>query len=159
MHSKKDYEELMLKILNPLKPYYSEGKAYLNIGNTAAVYRDKAAWIEGFSRPLWALAPYYARPESKDKDFAEIYLEGLKNGTNPFHREYWGEISDYDQVIVEMAAMGLALVLAPDTFFYPMSEQEQKNFAAWLYTINDHKYPDNNWVMFQVIVNLSLIHI
>ncbi len=156
MHSKKDYEDLMLKILNPLKPYYSEGKAYLNIGSTAAVYRDKAAWIEGFSRPLWALAPYYAHPENKDDSFAKIYLEGLKNGTNPFHREYWGEICDYDQVIVEMAAMGLALILAPDTFFYSMNEQEQRNFASWLYTINDHKYPENNWVMFQVIVNIGL---
>ncbi len=157
MHSKKDYEDLLMKILNPVKPYYSQGKAYLVLGDTAATYRDKAAWIEGFSRPLWGLAPYYANPEeAKNKEFADIYTEGFKNGTNPFHREYWGEISDYDQVIVEMAAMGLALLLAPETFFAPLSDEEKGNLASWLYTINDHKYPDNNWVLFQVIVNIGL---
>lgn len=156
MHTKKDYEDLMMKILNPIKPHFSEGRAYVRLGDTGACFRDKAAWIEGFSRPLWALAPYYACPEGKDMEFAKIYCDGFKNGTNPFHPEYWGEISDFDQVIVEMAAMGLALLIAPDTFFYPLSEEEQKNLAAWLYTINDHKYPDNNWVMFQVMVNIGL---
>lgn len=156
LQSKSDYEKLMLKILNPIKPYYSEGKAYLKLGAGGACYTEKASWIEGFSRPLWALAPYYAQPEGKDKSFAEIYCEGFKNGSNPFCPEYWGEIRDYDQVIVEMAAMGLALLLAPDTFFYSLGEDEQKNLASWLYTINDHKYPDNNWVMFEVIVNCGL---
>lgn len=156
MHTKKDYEDLMLKILNPLKPFYSEGKAYLNIGNTSAIYTDKIAQVEGFARPLWALAPYYAEPTQKEQTFADIYREGFKNGTNPFHREYWGEVDDYSQVLVEMAAMGFALILAPDTFFAPLSEQEKKNLAQWLYTINDHKYYDNNWVMFQLLVNIGL---
>lgn len=157
MYGKKDYEELLFNILNPLKDYYSEGKAYLKLGNTGACYCERAAQIEGFSRPLWALAPYYAcENEQTDDFFAGLYSRGFANGANPFHREYWGEISDYDQIIVEMAAMGLALLLAPEKLFYPLKEEEQKNIAAWLYTINDHKYPDNNWVLFQLIVNIGL---
>lgn len=156
MQTKKDYEQLLHKILNPVKPFYSEGKAYLDLGDFDAVYSKKIAGIEGFSRPLWGLAPYFADGKKNDEEFAKIYREGLKNGTNPFHPEYWGELTDCSQVMVEMAAMGLALLIAPETFFYPLSEKEQKNLASWLYTINDHTCWSNNWVMFQVIVNIGL---
>ncbi|MBQ7794432.1 MAG: DUF2264 domain-containing protein [Clostridia bacterium] len=156
MHTKKDYEQLMMKLLNPLKPYYSYSNAYLKVGNTSALYRDKAALIEGFARPLWALAPYYADQRNKDDEFAKIYREGFKNGTNPFHPDYWGELPDYDQVMVEMAPMGLALLLAPETFFNPLSDEEKRNLAEWLYAINDHPKGTNNWIMFQVLVNIGL---
>ncbi len=157
MMTKRDYEDLMLQILNPVKPYYSDGKAYLNLGPHTSVYGKKIAGIEGFARPLWALAAYYAGgEEGKDNTFAKIYREGFTNGTNPFHPEYWGEVSDYEQTMVEMAAMGYALLLAPDTFFYPLDEESKKNLAEWLYTINDHEVYPNNWELFKVIVNIGL---
>lgn len=158
MNTKKDYEELLLKILTPIKSRFSEGCAYIDFGATSAHYRERAKRIEGFSRPLWGLAPYYACKGETDKDysFSELYQKGFANGTNPFSSEYWGEINDYDQIIVEMAAMGLALILAPDEFFYPLSEKEQANLADWLYTINTHIAVNNNWRLFAVIVNCGL---
>ena len=157
MMTKRDYEELMLKILNPVKPYYSDGKAYLNLGPHTSIYGEKIAGIEGFARPLWALAAYYAGgEEGKDNTFARIYREGFTNGTNPFHPEYWGEVSDREQTLVEMAAMGYALLLAPHTFFYPLDEAAKKNLAEWLYTINDHEVVPNNWELFKVVVNIGL---
>lgn len=157
MMTKRDYEDLMLKILNPVKPYYSDGKAYLNLGPHTSIYGKKIAGIEGFSRPLWALAAYYAGgEEGKDNSFAKIYREGFTNATNPFHPEYWGEVSDKEQTLVEMAAMGYALLLAPNTFFYPLDEESKKNLAEWLYTINDHEVVPNNWELFKVVVNIGL---
>ena len=157
MKTKQDYENLLLNILNPLKSYFSEGKAYIDIGATSAHYSEHLKRIESFSRPLWGLAPYYScKNEQKDYSFAEIYRNGFSNGTNPYSPEYWGKVSDYDQTIVEMAAMGLSLILAPDTFFYPLSEAEQNNFAQWLYTINFLKVPNNNWRLFAVLVNCGL---
>lgn len=157
MITKRDYENLMFKLLNPIKPYYSEGKAYLVLGPHTAVYGKKIAGIEGFARPLWALAAYYAGgEEGKDNSFAKIYREGFTNGPNPFHPEYWGEVSDLEQTLVEMAAMGYALLLAPDTFFYPLDEEAKKNLAEWLYTINDHEVVPNNWELFKVVVNIGL---
>ena len=38
LHTKKDFQDLMLSILEPLKPYYSEGKARLQLGRTMAHY-------------------------------------------------------------------------------------------------------------------------
>ncbi len=157
MMTKRDYEDLMLKLLNPVKPYYTDGKAYLNLGPYNSSYGKKIAGIEGFSRPLWALAAYYADgEEGKDNSFAKIYREGFTNGTNPFHPEYWGEVSDKEQTLVEMAAMGYALLLAPDTFFCPLDEEVKKNLAEWLCTINDHEVFPNNWELFKVVVNIGL---
>ena len=155
--TKKDYEKVLLDILSPLKSHLSEGKAYIDIGATSAHYREQAKRIESFSRPLWGLAPYYAcKKEQKDDSFAKIYREGFSNGTNPSSSEYWGEISDFDQTIVEMAAMGLCLIIAPDTFFFGLSETEQNNLAKWLYEINFHKTGNNNWRLFAVMVNCGL---
>ena len=36
LHSKKDFQDCMLSILEPLKPYYSEEKARLTLGVTMA---------------------------------------------------------------------------------------------------------------------------
>lgn len=33
----------------------------------------------------------------------KIYLQGIKNGTNPQHEEYWGKVGDYDQRLVKMS--------------------------------------------------------
>ena len=86
LHSKEDFRELMFAILNPLKPYYSENKARLQLGVTMAHYDINATWMEAFSRPLWALVPYWAgggrETEKGDgtgqfESFAEIYRKGL----------------------------------------------------------------------------------
>ena len=59
LHSKKDFQDCMLSILEPLKPYYSEEKARLTLGVTMAHYDIGATWMEAFSRPLWGLAVSY----------------------------------------------------------------------------------------------------
>ena len=156
MHTKKDYEKLMKDILNPIKNYYTPDKAYLKLSRSAQVYPEKTARIEAFMRPLWALGPYYAGRCEKDMDFARIYQEGFKNGANPFSPAYWGEITANDQIMVEMAALGLALMVAPNVFFEPLAKKDKENLAAWLYTINDHEIMTNNWVMFSVMVNMGL---
>ena len=72
LQNKKDFQQLLLKLLNPLKPYYSEGRARLNLGVTMAHYDQNAAWMEAFSRPLWGLVPFWAGGGS-DEGFEEIY--------------------------------------------------------------------------------------
>ena len=47
--SKKDFQELLLSIVEPLKPYYSEEKARLLLGVTATNYDRKAETMEAFS--------------------------------------------------------------------------------------------------------------
>ena len=78
LNTRQDFADLMLTILKPLKPYYSTGKARLNIGCTSAHYPDESAWMEGFSRPLWGLAAFWAGGGSDDT-FEKIYTLRLRN--------------------------------------------------------------------------------
>ena len=52
LHSKKDFQDCMLSILEPLKPYYSEEKARLTLGVTMAHYDIGATWMEDISRHI-----------------------------------------------------------------------------------------------------------
>lgn len=155
INSRQDMEELLLSILNPIKPFYSNEKAFLKLGVTSAHFPDESAWIEGFSRPLWGLAPFWAGG-GRDAGFEEIYRKGFSAGTNPESEEYWGKCCDYDQRLVEMAAMGYAMLLAPEQIWEPLSKEEKERLADWLNEINRNKCCDCNWRFFQIIVNIAL---
>ena len=45
--------DIVLQILEPLKPFYSEGKARVQIGETSAHYENDSVPMEAFARPLW----------------------------------------------------------------------------------------------------------
>ncbi len=153
LKSREDLVEAVQQILSPLKPYYSKGSALLEIGQTGTSYSDSIAGMEGFSRVLWGLVPLLAGGE--ESDVWDICLQGIKNGTNPSHEEYWGEISDFDQRAVEMAAFGYALAFIPERIWEPLNDQEKENLFAWLNQINRVNVYDCNWLFFPVLVNLG----
>ena len=98
LHSKKDFQDCMLSILEPLKPYYSEEKARLTLGVTMAHYDIGATWMEAFSRPLWGLVPFWAGGGS-EPEFEEIYRKGLTAGTDEKNPEYWGECTTSGRLV------------------------------------------------------------
>ncbi len=154
LKSKKDIVEALKQICDPVRPFYSKDYAQIHLGNTSAAYPDSVAEMEGFSRLLWGLVPMLAGGE--DYEMWDFHFEGIKNGTNPSHEAYWGEINDYDQRIVEMAALGVALAIIPDKIWNPLNIQERDNLAGWLRQINDHPVHDCNWIFFRVLVNMGL---
>ena len=155
LNSKKDFQELLFAMLNPLIPYYSQEKAELVLGVTATTYDHHAIGLEAFSRPLWGLAPFWAGGGSNPQ-FEEIYQKGLAAGTNPQGKEYWGGFRNFDQRFVEMAAIAYSLILVPEKVWEPLSEKEKEQLATWLYGINEYDLPICNWVLFAVLVNIAL---
>ena len=155
LSSKKDFQELLLELINPLLPYYSEEKAELILGVTATNYDQKAIRLEAFSRPLWGLVPFWAGG-GESAEFEEIYPKGLAAGTNPKSKEYWDGFHNSDQRFVEMAAISYALILTPDKVWEPLNEEEKENLCNWLYGINEYELPVCNWRMFAVLVNVAL---
>ena len=125
---KEDFRELLMELLNPLLPYYSEGGAELILGVTATNYDQKAIRLEAFSRPLWGLVPYWAGGGSAP-EFEQIYQKGLANGTDPESEEYWGGFHAFDQRFVEMAAISYGLILVPEKLWDPLSEQAKDNLV------------------------------
>lgn len=159
LHSKQDFQNLMLSILEPLKPYYSENGARLQLGITMAHYDAQAAWMEAFSRPLWGLVPYWAgggTEQGAAQSFAEIYRRGLAAGADEKNPEYWGECGSFDQRFVEMAAISYGIMFAPEVVWEPLSEQEKENLSGYLNKINEHPLPVCNWILFAVLVNIAL---
>ena len=155
LQTKADFTALMHKFLDPLKPYYSAGCARLHLGKTGVTYNQNAIELEAFSRPLWALVPFWVGGGS-EPEFETIYRKGLAAGADPENPEYWGTTGEYDQCYVEMAAIACGILTAPEKLWTPLSDTEKQNLAAWLGQINAHTIPDCNWQFFRILVNLAL---
>ena len=116
MQTRQDAVTALLDLIRPLKSFYSPGDALLKVGNTAAHYGEKDARMEGWARILWGLGPLFggdnttlpAEQQAEIAAWGDLYRTGLINGTDPSHPEYWGDIFDYDQKMVETAALDLA---------------------------------------------------
>ena len=156
LHSKLDFETLFTSLLTPLEEHYTEEKAGLILGSTAAGYETHTIGLEGFSRILWGLGPAWSKNSEAFTEFQKIYQKGLSAGTNPESKEYWGACHDYDQRFVEMAAIAYGMMLAPEVLWEPFTETEKENIAVWLYQINDYALPLCNWEFFRILVNLAL---
>ena len=156
LKTKQDFIDCLKNIIDPLKSFYTPQKAGIKLGSFEASYPDSTAKMEAFARVLWGLAPLWSCGESAG-ELDDIYLQGIINGTDPQNEEYWGEIPAVsgDQRIVEMAALGLALILAPDKIWYPLTKKQKENFHRWLMQVNCEIINENNWQLFPMLVNLG----
>lgn len=163
LKTRTDVIEAILQLVRPLKAYYSEGNAWLHIGNTGAHYGEKSIRMEGFARVMWAMGPLFSADltdcseeiQLEAKEWLKRCKEGIINGTNPNHLEYWGALDDYDQKMVEMAALVTSLCLAKEKLWDALTEVERTNLYQWLNQINEYKVHPNNWRFFRILVNMT----
>ncbi|MCM3626586.1 DUF2264 domain-containing protein [Paenibacillus glycanilyticus] len=155
LRTKADLELAFSQLTKPLLPYYSAGGARLGLNGSGAGQSPDVAQMEGFSRIIWGLAPLAAGSGKVDEELLQLVLKGITNGTDPAHAEYWGKVADYDQRLVEMASLGLALAIAPQRLWEPLSDRAKQRFYDWLNQINSHKSHDCNWLFFHVLVNVG----
>ncbi len=163
IRTREDVAGALLAMCRPLKDKFSNGHAFLYLGDTGAHYGDKTARMEGYGRVLWGIGPLLSQntkdlPASMQQEIEEyyqIYKDGLIHGTDPAHEEYWGELQDYDQMMVEMAALVTAIVLNQDRLWNSFSDTVRTNLYRWLDQINDRKVHPNNWRFFRILVNMT----
>jgi len=181
-----DLQTAVRALFAPLRPYFSPGSARLRLpfepndargwlleskrralswtqrlpfgpAKNFANSHDRANELESFARPLWGLAPLAAGGGSFDE--WELYRRGLSNGSDPRHPEYWGQPLNGEQRLVEMAAIGFALALAPQETWEPLAPRAKANLTRWLLEINRRSLHNNNWLFFRVLVNLGLARV
>ena len=157
LRTREDVELAALQLIEPLIPFLSPGKARLHLGETGAAYDAGIAEMEGFARPLWAIVPMLAGGSKAVEPVWALWREGIANGTNPEHPEYWGEIGSCDQRQVEMAVFGYGMAIAPQEFFFSLSREGQTNLYRWLDQINHTELFHNNWMYFRVLVNIGFM--
>lgn len=153
--SKAAAQRTVLELLSPLKPFYSESGARLDLGATAAHYEFDSIPMEAYARPLWALVPFWAGG-GRDAEFDRWYPAGLAAGTDPAHPDYWHTCRDFDQKFCEMAAISYGLLLAPEILWEPLSDKAKDNVTQWLWEINRHECCACNWQWFSILTNLAL---
>lgn len=148
LQTKEDYLKLFHKINDPLKKYYSNSAARIDYAVNGVGYGNKIAGIEGFSRVLWAAGPAV---DQIGEEWLDLILRGIRNGTDPAHPDYWGELGDFDQRMVEMPAIALALYHREQFLWKKLSAPEQYRAIQWLGQILRHKCADGNWQFFKVL--------
>ncbi len=155
--TRQDAQRAVADLITPLLSAFSPGKARVHLGSSGATFDTAAAHLEGLARPLWGLAPLLAGGGTCDG--IDAFLTGLSNGADPDHPEYWGPVTDRDQRMVESAAIGFALCLAPETFWDGLTPRGRDCLGAWLCGSLEHAPPDNNWHFFHVMVSLGLTRV
>lgn len=152
--TRSNVEKLVCRLVEPLEAHASPGGARVRPGETGASFPNRDAELEGFARPLWGLAPLAAG--GGEFGHWDRYREGLQNGTDPSHPEYWGPITDSSQKVVELAPIGVALALAGEELWDPLPTAARDRIAAWIRGVEDVSIPDSNWRWFRVLALAGL---
>lgn len=151
-----DLRKLVNQLLNAVSPFFKKDASRVDLANFTAHYGQQIANMETFSRLLWGVTPLLAGGHEPEQ--FSFYIQAIKNGTNPEHADYWGEVAPYDQRIVEMAAYGLMLAVAHKPLLAHFSEQEKHHLWQWLKQSENQDIPDNNWHFFPILVQVGFHH-
>lgn len=134
-------------------------------------YSYHMSGLEGFARtaPLFAAWVASGRPRSvppldgsQPIDLVEWLARGLATGTNPDAAEYWGDIGDDDQRIVEAADVALVLWIGRREIWPALSQDEQSQLIKWLRQTETAQISHrNNWILYPVVVSgvLKAMHL
>lgn len=119
--------------------------------------------IEGFARffPLaaaWLSSNHSETLVLNDETYSitKTIKRGLLNGTNPKHSEYWGDVKDKNQRIVEAADIALALWISKDQIWSTLTTSEKDRIVKWLNLSVNKKIVDNNWNLFPITIVKAL---
>jgi hypothetical protein len=154
LETRTDLANFLVSLLDPLAGHTSPGGSRIHLGFTGTHFDETAAHLEGFSRPIWGLAALLAGGGTYAG--SERWVRGFENGTDPEHDEFWGDMRDRDQRMVECSAIGFCLAIAKEHIWDKMSAKGQHNLERWLGGMNDKRMPNTNWLWFRVFSNLGL---
>ncbi|KIK68484.1 hypothetical protein GYMLUDRAFT_35910 [Collybiopsis luxurians FD-317 M1] len=154
LRSRTDVAAFLISMLDALQPHTSPNGARIHLGYTGTHFDDVAAQLEGFSRPIWGLASLIRGGSSYNG--TSRWQSGLAAGTDFSGDEFWGNMRDKDQRMVECSAIGYALSVAGHKFWDPLSDKAKEDIGNWLGGMNDKEMPNTNWLWFRVFANLGL---
>lgn len=105
--SRDDLVDLLHALVTPLSAAQSEGGARVRVGFSGTHFDTSAAEMEGYARALWGLTPLLSIEPDRPgfEGMRQKWARGLAEGTNPKSEEYWGDVMNHDQRMVEMAAL------------------------------------------------------
>ncbi|WP_111560268.1 DUF2264 domain-containing protein [Paracoccus sediminilitoris] len=154
MQSRADFQEAALALFEPLIPYLQRQGARIDFDEGGASFDMQSSSVEGVVRPLWGLVPLAMG--GGERAHWPLLRQALSEGVDPAHPNYWGPVHDYSQRAVEMAAIGMMLMLLPEEGWYPLEDSDKHNLVAWIDGIQRVELVDNNWLFFAILVQEGL---
>ena len=152
MKNREDILNFYKKLITPTLAR-RQGLGRMDFGYSGSHYDRNQIEIEGFLRLLWGVSPKNCM-DYCEQEFS-YYKESIVAGTDRNSDCYWGDVEDYDQLLVEMASLAVALVITRENFFDKLTQDEKTNIHAWLNQINNLKVHKNNWTFFRILVNMA----
>lgn len=161
--NREHWEEAFFTLMQGIVHSASPGCARQRIPGPRSHHGLLADELEGFTRSMFMAGPWLHNStdgiftyNNETIDVADFYRKGILAGTDPEHPEYWGDIVDYAQHLVEMAALSWMLYLSQQHIWDNFTPAEQKQVADYLFQCTQVAYHQNNWLLFNVITNAVL---
>jgi hypothetical protein len=110
-------------------------------------------WFELLTRPLWGLA---AAKDAVPDDLWASLAATLARALDPEDPWYVGDAGFGGQRVVESAAVGWALALAPEKIWEPLDGKAKEKVAAWVSAAYGAGVADTNWHYFPVFAGHGL---
>ncbi|KAH8893634.1 hypothetical protein GQ53DRAFT_684108 [Thozetella sp. PMI_491] len=147
-------------LIAPLLPHFSPARARVRVPVSIGTHFDEtAAQLEGFARPLFVVGALLHAGEPIN-DLLRPWVDGFSAGTDPDHPEYWGDIQDKDQRMVEAEMVAFGLLAAPREVLWDQFDERTKfNVAQWLRRLRGRDIHTSNWLWFRVMSSIALIKV
>lgn len=154
IETRADMAAALCRLLAPLEAYLSPGGARVELSAAGAAFDRAAIGLEGFARRLWGGVP--AAMGGFDVLDWDGLRQGLAHGCDPDHPEFWGWPGTKDQRLVEMAAVGFALLAVPERIWQPLAPEAKRLVARYLRHACAQEHSANNWMYFRLLVEAGL---
>jgi hypothetical protein len=121
--------------------------------------------LEGFSRTATLLAAWLysgrstmvpAPDAGPALNITDMLRSGILRGVDPASPDYWGDAQPYDQRIVEAADVARVLWLTRHVIWTTLTDAQRQEVRAWLSKAANQATPHSNWMLFPVVINLTL---
>ncbi len=147
------WEAVADHLLASLRPYATPRHAQIRLPGRASWSGPHSDGLEGYARSFLLAAFRLAGSAGEVAgDVAERYAEGLAAGTDPAGPEAWPPLADRSQQMVEASSIALALHESRPWIWDRLCPQVRERVVGWLAPMVGRRTYDNNWVLFQVIV-------
>lgn len=153
------YDSLFYYFVHSFVKYSSDDYALVNYPGMLSTSGNKTNQVEGTARtlPLIAAWVYSGRDSTiivngNKLNIVDLIRSSILSGTNPSSVNYWGDIHDYDQRILEAADIVRVLWLTKKEIWNHLKDNEKNQIALWLEQAASAKTVKNNWLLAPFII-------
>ncbi len=157
------WEELHARLVRGMFRYASAGRAHVRYPMPESGEGSVMDVSEGYGRTFFMNGPFLHQSsdgivelDGERYDVGEFYREGLVNGTDPDHPEYWGDPYDYCPGIVQGAAVAMNLFFARRHVWDPLTEAQKQQVEDYFYRLGMVEPWGNNWTLFCAMSHMML---